>query len=51
MLVDKEWCDKHKELDDTYQLYLLARNNKDSKMQLLFILDSGVSTTDVVITH
>lgn len=32
MLVDSKWRDKHKEIKDTYQLYLLAKNNKDSKM-------------------
>lgn len=51
MLVDSKWHDKHKEIKDTYQLYLLAKNDKDSKMQLLFILDSGVNTTNVVIAH
>lgn len=51
MLVDKEWYDKHKEVNDNYQLYLLAENDENSKMQLVFILDSGVATTDVVITH
>lgn len=51
MLVDKDWYDKHKEVNDNYQLYLLAENDKNSKMQLVFILDSGVATTDVVIIH
>lgn len=51
MLVDSKWYDRHKEIDDNYQLYLLAKNDENSKMQLVFILDSGVSTTDVVTAH
>lgn len=51
MLVDSEWYDKHKEINDNYQLYLLAKNDENSKIQLVFILDSGISTADVVITH
>ena len=51
MIVNSEWYNKHKETNDNYQLYLLAEKDKESEMQLIFILDSGVSTTDVVVTQ